>query len=107
MQPLLQTAIEYELLSVPADAEQAAELAGSYRNDALGEIRVSHNSGVTIFDFGEWKSEVGSRVNPDGTVSFMTTAPGIMGLEFVVMEGDTKRLSMSDAQHEYVFEAGR
>lgn len=100
-------AVEYELLSVPADAEQAAELAGSYRNVALGEIRVSHNSGVTTFDFGEWKSEVGSRVNPDGSVSFMTTAPGIMGLEFVVMEGDTKRLSMSDAQHEYVFEAGR
>jgi CubicO group peptidase (beta-lactamase class C family) len=98
-------AVEYELLAVPADAEQAAGLAGAYRNEALGEIKVTRNNGVTTFDFGEWKSEVGSRVNPDGTVSFMTTAPGIMGLEFVVMEGEAKRLSMSDAQHEYVFEA--
>ncbi len=100
-------AIEFELLAVPADAELASELAGSYRNDALGEIKVSHINGITAFDFGEWKSEVGSRVNPDGTVSFMTTATGITGLEFVVMQGDTKRLSMSDAQHEYVFEAGK
>jgi CubicO group peptidase (beta-lactamase class C family) len=98
-------AVEYELLAVPADVEQATQLAPAYSNDALGEIKVTHDNGTTTFDFGEWKSEVGSRVNPDGTVSFMTTAPGIMGLEFVVMEGDTKRLSMSDAQHEYVFEA--
>ena len=99
-------AVEYELLAVPAAADKAAELAGAYSNAALGEIRVTRDNGVTVFDFGEWKSEVGSRVNPDGTVSFMTTAPGITGLEFVVMEGDSKRLSMSDAQHEYVFEAG-
>jgi hypothetical protein len=99
-------AVEYELLVVPADEQQSNGLASSYRNEALGEILVTRNNGVTIFDFGEWKSEVGSRVNPDGTVSFLTTAPGILGLEFVVMEGDTKRLSMSDAQHEYVFEAG-
>jgi len=99
-------AVEYDLLAVPADAEQATQLASAYRNDALGEIRVTRDSGITTFDFGEWKSEVGSRINPDGTVSFMTTAPGITGLEFVVMEGETKRLVMSDAQHEYVFEAG-
>ena len=98
-------AVEYDLLAVPADAEQATQLASAYRNDALGEIRVTRDSGITTFDFGEWKSEVGSRINPDGTVSFMTTAPGITGLEFVVMEGETKRLVMSDAQHEYVFEA--
>ena len=97
-------AVEFELLAVPADAEQAAGLAGAYRNEALGEIKVTRSNGVTTFDFGEWKSEVGSRVNPDGTVSFMTTAPGITGLEFVVMDGETRRLIMSDAQHEYVFE---
>jgi hypothetical protein len=35
----------------------------------------------TVFDSGEWKSDVASRRNPDGTISFLT----------------------SDAQHEYVF----
>jgi CubicO group peptidase (beta-lactamase class C family) len=98
-------AVEYELLAVPADAEISSKLAASYHNAALGGIRVSRDNGVTSFDFGEWKSEVGSRVNPDGTVSFMTTAPGITGLEFVVVEGETKQLSMSDAQHEYIFVA--
>jgi hypothetical protein len=37
---------------------------------------------------GEWKGEVGSRRNPDGTTSFLTIAPGILfGLEFVVGSG--------------------
>ena len=98
-------ATEYELLVVPADADAVASLAGRYRNGSLGEIRVHQDDGVTIFDFGEWQSKVGSRENPDGTISFMTIAPGITGLEFVVSGGDDKALIMRDAQHEYVFEA--
>ena len=98
-------AVEYELLSVPADASESAELADYYRNAALGEIIVTRTDSITTFDFGEWKSEVGSRVNPDGTVSFMTIAPGITGLEFVVGSGEEKTLIMRDAQHEYVFDA--
>jgi len=46
-----------------------------------------------------------SRKNPDGTVSFLTTAPGIEGFEFVVGAGPSKTLTTRDAQHEYVFEA--
>ena len=41
---------------------------------------------VTWFDFGEWKSRVASRKNPDGTISFVTITPGMQGLEFVVGE---------------------
>ena len=98
-------AVEYELLIVPADSGESNELADHYRNTALGDIAVSRADNVTTFDFGEWKSEVGSRVNPDGTVSFMTIEPGITGLEFVVGSGDEKTLIMRDAQHEYVFDA--
>jgi hypothetical protein len=57
-----------------------------------------------VFDFGEWKSEVGSRKNPDGTISFITTAPGVDGSEFVVGSSTKRTLTMRDAQHEYVFE---
>jgi CubicO group peptidase (beta-lactamase class C family) len=96
-------AVEFELLNVPADTGESAELANYYRNMELGGIVVSRADGVTTFDFGEWKSEVGSRNNPDGTVSFMTTAPGIAGLELVVGSGEEKTLIMRDAQHEYVF----
>jgi hypothetical protein len=47
----------------------------NYSNSSLGEIAVSTSGASTIFDFGEWKSEVASRKNPDGTISFVTTAP--------------------------------
>ena len=59
---------------------------------------------MTTFDFGERRSEVGSR-DPDGTTSFVTIVPGLTGLEFVVGEGEEKTLIMRDAQHEYVFDA--
>ena len=98
-------AVEYKLLKVPADTSESAELADYYRNAALGDIAVTRTDSVTTFDFGEWKTEVGSRENPDGTVSFMTIAPGITGLEFVVGSGQDKTLIMRDAQHEYVFDA--
>ncbi len=100
-----QLAAERKLLTVPADGAQSAALAARYANPALGELAVSRPGGKTVFDFGEWKSEVASRKNPDGTISFLTIAPGISGFEFVVGAGPKKTLVTRDAQHEYVFEA--
>jgi CubicO group peptidase (beta-lactamase class C family) len=100
-----QLAAERKLMTVPADPAESAKLAPLYANPALGQIAVSRANGATIFDFGEWKSEVASRRNPDGTISFLTTAPGISGFEFVVGSGPKKTLITRDAQHEYVFEA--
>jgi CubicO group peptidase (beta-lactamase class C family) len=99
-----QLAAERKLLTVPADATESAKLAGRYANAALGEISVSRAKGATVFDFGEWRSEMASRRNPDGTVSFLTTAPGIQGFEFVVGTGAKRTLVIRDAQHEYVFD---
>jgi CubicO group peptidase (beta-lactamase class C family) len=96
-------AADRKLLTVPADAGEAGKLASYYGNDALGEIAVSREQGATVFDFGEWRSEVASRRNPDGTVSFVTIAPGVGGFEFVVGGGDARTLTIRDAQHEYVF----
>ena len=98
-----QLAAERKLLTVPADAGEAGKLAQRYSNDALGDIIVSQNEGATVFDFGEWRSEVASRRNPDGTVSFVTTVPGLIGFEFVVGSGAKRTLIVRDAQHEYVF----
>ena len=100
-----QIAAERKLLTVPADPAESAKLAALYANPALGQIAVSRKNGATTFDFGEWRSEVASRKNPDGTVSFLTTAPGISGFEFVVGSGPKKTLITRDAQHEYAFEA--
>jgi CubicO group peptidase (beta-lactamase class C family) len=97
-------ASERERLTVPAAEADAARLAARYHNDALGDITVSRDRGVTYFDVGEWKAPVGSRHNPDGSVSFVITTPGILGLETVVGSADGKRtLVIRDAQHEYVF----
>jgi CubicO group peptidase (beta-lactamase class C family) len=97
-------AAERKLLTVPADPAESAKLAKHYVNDALGEIDVSSAKGKTTFDFGEWKSEVATRKNPDATVSFYTMAPGMDGFEFVVGAGDKRTLTLRDSQHEYVFE---
>lgn len=98
-----QLAADRKLLTVPADPNEAGKLAQRYRNDALGDIIVSQKQGATVFDFGEWHSEVGTRKNPDGTLSFITTVPGMNGFEFVVGSGAKRTLIVRDAQHEYVF----
>lgn len=60
------------------------------------------SGGATLFDFGEWRSEVASRKNPDGSVSFVTVAPGAGDYELVVGKGPKRTLMLRDAQHEYV-----
>jgi hypothetical protein len=96
-------ASERMLLNVPADPKESAKLAAHYGNSALGDVDVTQVSGKTFFDFGEWKSEVATRGNPDGTVSFVTIAPGVEGFEFVVGGADKRTLTIRDGQHEYVF----
>jgi hypothetical protein len=97
-------AADRKLLTNPADANESAKLAKHYANASLGEIAVSTSGSSTVFDFGEWKSEVASRKNPDGTISFITIVPGMIGSEFVVGSGPKRTLIIRDAQHEYVFE---
>jgi len=100
-----QIAADRKTLVVPADAQQAAHLNARYKNAALGEVTVQRRDAKTLFDFGEWQSEVASRRNPDGTTSFITISPGVSGFEFVVGSGAKKTLTLRDAQHEYVFES--
>jgi hypothetical protein len=69
----------------------------------LGDIEVRREDDRTVFDFGEFRSEVASRENPDGSISFLTIDPGIDGFEFVVGDDAGKTLTIRDAQHEYVF----
>ncbi len=94
-----------ERLVIPADPAALAKLAARYTSQALGEVKVVKNGKATLFDVGEWKSEVASRKNDDGTISFITIDPTISGFEFVVADqAGKRRLILRDAQHEYVFE---
>jgi hypothetical protein len=98
-------AADRKLLTVPADPAASGVLAPRYANAAVGNIAVEKKGNALVFDFGEFSSEVGSRVNPDGTTSFITIVPGMNGLEFVVgRSGDKRVLTLRDAQHEYVIE---
>ncbi|HEX4416962.1 MAG TPA: serine hydrolase domain-containing protein [Kofleriaceae bacterium] len=101
-----QIAAERKLITVPGDPAEAAKLAPRYTSATLGDITVKHTGAATVFDLGEWQTEVGSRKNPDGSISFITTAPGITGLEFVVGTGAKRTLIVRDAQHSYTFTEG-
>jgi CubicO group peptidase (beta-lactamase class C family) len=96
---------ERKTLVVPANAQESGKLGAHYRNAALGDVAVQRSGTKTMFDFGEWRSEVASRRNPDGTTSFITISPGVDGFEFVVGSGAKQTLTLRDAQHEYMFES--
>jgi CubicO group peptidase (beta-lactamase class C family) len=98
-----QLAAERKLLTVPADAAASSEIAEHFHNHALGDVQVRREGDRTVFDFGEFQSEVATKTNPDGSTSFVTIAPGIAGFEFVASESTPKTLTTRDAQHEYVF----
>ena len=97
-------AAERKRLTLPADRAEAAKLARRYRSPELGDIAVSSRGDALWFDFGGWKSEMASRRNDDGTLSFVTVSPGEDGFEFVVADKpDGRTLVTRDGQHEYVF----
>jgi CubicO group peptidase (beta-lactamase class C family) len=101
-------AAERKRLTVPADETEAAKLAAKYQNAALGHVTVMRAEGKTSFDFGAWQSEVASRKNDDGSLSFETISPGEEGIEFVVANDDKGQgLVLRDGQHEYHYQAAK
>lgn len=95
-------AAERLLFSAPADARAAQALAGRYHHPAVGGIAVRREAGRTSFDFGEWRGEMASRRNLDGSTSFLTVTPGFWGAEFVVgRQGTLRTLTLRDGQHRY------
>jgi CubicO group peptidase (beta-lactamase class C family) len=96
-----------ERLVIPADAAEAGKLAGRYTSPELGELAVKKDGAATVFDLGEWTTPVASRKNDDGTISFISTVPTFIGMEFVVgARGGKRVLIVRDAQHEYLFTEG-
>ncbi|WP_188661810.1 serine hydrolase domain-containing protein [Arenimonas soli] len=93
----------------PAGQEAAAALANRYHHPALGELAVRREpDGRLVFDFGEWSSEVGSRVESDGAQTYVMLRPFFMGRAFVVVEkvdGKATRLAFRTNQQEYIFQA--
>ncbi len=93
-----------KLLTVPPSQDASAKLASSYSNPDLGHLTVERKGSSVVFGFGMWSSPVATRKNPDGSTSFMTIAPGIIGLEFAPSVKDGKpTLITRDGQHAYTY----
>ena len=61
-----------------------------------------------MFDFGEWSSEVGSRIESDGAQTYVMLRPFFMGRAFVVVGesgGKVTGLAFRTNQQEYIFQA--
>lgn len=99
---------ERERLVLPPDGAAVSKLASRYTSPELGGLEVKRQGTTVVFDFGELSTSVASRKNDDGTTSFISVDPGLLGFDFVAGERGGKRvLVIRDAQHEYVFtEAG-
>jgi CubicO group peptidase (beta-lactamase class C family) len=88
----------------PPAAADLTLLAPAYQNPDLGRLAVETKDGATWFKGKAVSSEVASRHNDDGTVSFVSIDPGVRGLEFVVGgPADNRTLTIRDGQHIYVF----
>ena len=92
---------------VPPDPAEVKRLAGSYRNAALGDLVVHPGQDEVVFQFGGWKNRMASKVNPDGTTSFISIDPGVPGFEFnaPAAKATYTRLTLRDRQHAYEYEA--
>ena len=93
---------------LPVSEPHAAMLAGRYRSDELGGIRVERNDeGRVWFVTDGWTTEVATKRNPDGTLSFVILEPGLLGYAFLagVPDGMFESLTLHEPQHTYVFEA--
>ena len=92
---------------VPPEPAQVKRLAGSYRNASLGELVVRAGRDEVVFQFGGWKSRMATKLNPDGTTSFISIDPGVRGFEFnaPAATGVYARLRLRDPQHTYDYES--
>jgi hypothetical protein len=97
------TAALRKQIVIPPDPAEVGRLAARYTNPALGEIAVIKKGTSVTFDFGEWKTEVATRKNPDGTISYITISPGLIGFDLTVGTADKRTLIARDGQHEYIF----
>jgi CubicO group peptidase (beta-lactamase class C family) len=96
-------------LSIPIDPKAAQDLAAAYSSPELGPLKVSKSGPDVTFEFVAWSSPVASRLESDGTTTYVTAKPNVLGFEFTAGIQDGKKvLIIRDGQHEYPFtETGR
>lgn len=100
---------EARRLKAPLDVGLQARLAGHYRSDALGDIRIVASEDATWLDTGGWRSELAAPAEPTTETVVETISPGGAGLVLEAgQRGGLRTLRVSDGEREYEFvETGR
>jgi hypothetical protein len=83
-----------------ADAAWIDPLLGTYKDPDLGTIRISRVKDRIVFDAGEWQTDIGKKIDRDGTVKLVTIVPPFVGFELVPTE---KGLVIDAGQQVYTF----
>jgi hypothetical protein len=93
-----------QTLTAPTDRAVVGTLATHYANTNPGDLVVRREGDRTVFDFGGWASEVASRKNDDGSVTFVIITPGADGYEFELADAPEERgLLIREAPRAYRF----
>lgn len=93
-------------LKVPVAAADRSSLAAKYISPDLGSLDVLRDGPQLRFRAIAFTSDVATKRNEDGTLSYITVDPALTGLDFVAGEKDGKRtLTTRDGQHVYLFTA--
>jgi hypothetical protein len=103
-----QAAARKARLTVPADPAVIAGLAEEYRSAEGFRILIDRKGAQPILRAGFIEGQFATRANSDGTVSIVSSGPGIVSLDALVGTVDGVRtLTVKDSQHEYVYRAVR
>ncbi|MEN0063563.1 MAG: serine hydrolase domain-containing protein [Myxococcota bacterium] len=93
---------------LPVSEAHIGMLARHYRSKELGDIVVKQSEeGRLYFATGGWTTEVATKLNPDGSLSFVILEPGLLGYTFSAGQPDGmfEALALHEPQRTYVFEA--
>jgi CubicO group peptidase (beta-lactamase class C family) len=92
-----------ENLKYPPEPSQSAVLAARYRNEILGELRVSKSERQTLFSFENWNAPVAARTGPSDEIRFIVTAAG-PPFAFVAAASPVGRtLTLREGPTEFIF----
>jgi len=103
-----QAAARRARLTLPGDPAVIAGLAPRYRSPESLIVSISQRSGQPWLKAGFIEGPFATRKNADGTVSIVSSGPGLVGFDGQVGSKDGVRiLTVRDAQHDYVYREER
>jgi CubicO group peptidase (beta-lactamase class C family) len=103
-----QAAARRARLTLPGDPAVIAGLAPRYRSPEGLIVSISQRGGQAWLKAGFIEGPFATRKNADGTVSIVSSGPGLVGFDGQVGSKDGVRiLTVRDAQHDYVYREER